>query len=350
MFTIKILHQLWNRRRLLVVAALVAVLAGFAITFQLPSLKPRSYTVGIATGQILLDTPDSQVVALSPKGSESLGLRASVIASLMVGGEVESAIAQQAGLKPSQLGGSTDAATQGSAAFGSGTPVPARVPSGPDGYILTTHTLTDTTNNPLPIVAFSAQGPNPAAALRLANATITGLRNYLNSKAATERIPDAGRLQVTGLGVPQVTTQSQGPTLPLAIIAVLLVFGLGCAAIVGFPMLARSWRAAGALETPEADSAFGPEPATGVGALRATTPDTVFHAGSAGPSRIASEERLAPAPQTEAAATPRRFILRKDDKSQVDPADMQYPPAPELGPQAKADRRAPASLRSATRG
>jgi hypothetical protein len=352
MFTIKILHQLWNRRRLLAVAGLVAVLAGFAIMFQLPSLKPRSYTVGMATGQILLDTPDSQVVTLSPKGSESLGLRASVIASLMVGGEVESAIARQAGLKPSQLGGSTQAATEGSATFGSGTPVPARTPSGPDAYILTTQTLTDTTNNPLPIVAFTAEGPNAAAALRLANATITGLRNYLNTKAATERIPDAGRLQVTGVGVPQVTSESRGPTLPVAIIAVIMVFAVGCAAIVGFPMLRRSWRVAGELEKREGEPAIASDSAPGVGGLRAATPDadTVSPGGSSGTARLASDERLAPASRTGAAPTPRRFILRNEDKAQLSPVDVQYPPPPEHSPEATPDRLASSSLRSATSG
>lgn len=259
MHTIKILRQLSLRRRLVAIMGVLAVLAGMAVMFKLPSLQKRSYDVGVATGQLLLDTPDSQVVALSPKGSDTLGVRANVIASLMVGGTVEAAIAQQAGLNPNQLGGTTDAATQGSAGFGGAIPVSSQPRSGQNAYILTTHTLIDQTNNPLPIIQFTTQGPNAAGALRLANATITGLQAYLNTKAAAEKIPEAGRLRITGMGTPQVTTESRGPTALIAILAATVVFVLGCAAIVGLPILARGWRAAAAIEEQESDGTLAPD-------------------------------------------------------------------------------------------
>lgn len=267
MRSIKILRQLWRHKLLVVAVGLVATIAGMVVMFKLPSLQSRSYVVSVATGQILLDTPDSQVVAVSPKGSDTLGVRAGLIASLMVGGTVESAIAQHAGLSLSQLGGKTGAATQGPALLGGSSPVSSATPSGPDAYVLTTNTLTDNTNNPLPIIQFTAQAPNSAAALRLANATITGLREYLDSKAATERIPDAGRMRITGIGAPQVTTQTRGPTALVAILVVLFVFALGCAAIVGLPMLARSWRAAGAFEEQERDPARAPDGTLGLDSI-----------------------------------------------------------------------------------
>ena len=232
---------------------LLALLTGIAVMYKLPSLQKRSYDVGVATGQLLIDTPDSQVVALAPKGLDTLGVRANLIASLMAAGAVQSAIAQQAGLHPGQLAATTDAATLGPVASGISSPVSATPSSRQDAYILTTHTLSDLSNDPLPIIQFTAQAPNPAAALRLANATITGLREYLNTKAATDQIPEAGRLRVSDTSVPQVTTQSRGPTAPMAILAAVLVFVVGCAAIVGFPVLARSWRAAEALKEPDED-------------------------------------------------------------------------------------------------
>lgn len=267
MRSIKILRQLWRHRLLVVAVGLIATIAGMAVMFKLPSLQSRSYVVGVATGQILLDTPDSQVVAVSPKGSDTLGVRAGLIASLMVGGTVESAIAHNAGLSLRQLGGTTGAATQGPAVLGGSSPVSSETPSGPDAYVLRTNTLTDNTNNPLPIIQFTAQAPNPDAALRLANATITGLREYLDSKAAAERIPDAGRMRITGIGAPQVTTQTHGPTALVAIPVVLFVFALGCAAIVGLPMLARSWRAAEAFDEQERDRSSAPDGTLGPEAI-----------------------------------------------------------------------------------
>lgn len=256
MYTIKYLRQLWRRRGFLAAVGVLAVFAGMAVWFKLPSLQSRSYKVAVATGQILLDTRDSQVVALAPpKGSETLGVRANMLATLLVGGTLESTIAQQAGLHPSQLIGMTDAATLGSPASGGSSPLPSQTPLGPDAYVLTTHTLTDSANDPLPIIEFSAQGPTTAAAMRLANAAISGLREYLDAKAAAEQISNAGRVQVTGVGVSQATPQSRGPTPLMAIAAVILVFGLGCAAIVGFPMLARTWREAEAFEDQDSDAA-----------------------------------------------------------------------------------------------
>ena len=65
--------------------------------------EPRQYTVGVATARVLVDTPQSQVIKVDPKGSDTLGLRASVLANLMVEGEARAAIARRAGLKPRQL-------------------------------------------------------------------------------------------------------------------------------------------------------------------------------------------------------------------------------------------------------
>jgi hypothetical protein len=305
MNAIKILRQLWHRWRLLAVVAAIAVLAGMAVMYKLPSLKSRSYDVSVATGQILLDTPNSQVVALSPKGSDTLGYRANLIASLMVGSTVESAIAQQAGLHPSQLSGTTDAAAL-AGTYGGSPPVSSEVPSGPNAYILTTNTLTDLANDPLPIIEFSAQALNPAAAMRLANATIAGLRDYLATKAAAERIPDAGRVQINSVGVPQITTRSHGPTAMIALLAAILVLALGCAAIVGFPVLARSWRAAEAFEGHKGDAAAAADsdgalqPALGVsqasrGSVRGAVAEVpAADALSNGAAAGMSEDRVVP--------------------------------------------------------
>ena len=92
---------------------------------------------------------------------------------------------------------------------------------------------------------------------------------YLDSKAATERIPDAGRMQITEIGAPQVTTQTRGPTALVAILVVLFVFALGCAAIVGFPILARSWRAVEAFEEQERDAARAPDGTLGLDSILA---------------------------------------------------------------------------------
>ncbi|HWI74482.1 MAG TPA: hypothetical protein VNT55_21155, partial [Baekduia sp.] len=92
--------------------AVVSVLAGFLVVYK-PSLplESRKYDVGIATARILVDTPESQVVDVSPKGSDTLGIRANLLANLMVDGVVKAAIAKRAGLNPNQFYGVAESAT-----------------------------------------------------------------------------------------------------------------------------------------------------------------------------------------------------------------------------------------------
>ena len=239
MDTVTILRELWRRRLYVVGVCLLALLAGAAVI-------QTKYEVGVATAQILVDTPNSQVVEVAPKGYDTVGVRANLLASLMVDGAVKSAIAARAGLQPNQIVGVDNAANYASAT--SAPPPPVSTPSGPRAFVLTTQVPTDSVGDELPIIQLDAQAPNSAEAARLAEAAIAGLSDYLGSKAALQRIPDADRLQVTGLGAPQATTAARGASDVIAIGVAIVVFLLGCAGIVGVLALVRGWRAASVRE------------------------------------------------------------------------------------------------------
>lgn len=238
MDTVTILRDLWRHRILVAGVGVVALLAGFAVLYKLPSLEPRSYQVGVASVRILVDTPSSQVVEIAPKGSESLGVRANLLASLMVDGEVKAAIAERAGLSSDDLVGISNSATE-----------PQTVPPrNRRANILTTSVATDNDGAQLPIIEIEAQGPDVPTAAKLADAALEGLGDYLDSKAATQRIPDAERLQVSGLGAPQAEMASRGPKAIFAVFAAFLVFGAGSASIIVFFALVRAWRTAAVQE------------------------------------------------------------------------------------------------------
>ena len=52
---------------------------------------------------MLVDTPDSQVVDLNPKGADALSTRANLLANLMVSTPVKWIIARDAGVPPDRL-------------------------------------------------------------------------------------------------------------------------------------------------------------------------------------------------------------------------------------------------------
>ena len=239
MEAVTILRELWRRRVLVGALAIVCVLVGLALTYTV-SFPPesRKYEVSIATARILVDTPDSQVVDVAPRGSDTLGMRANLFANLMVAGNVKAIIARKAGLRPGQL----------QAGVESEATVPAALTSAlenPNAHVLTTR-VTTSADGVLPIVELEAQAPDAKGAVKVASAAVVGLRTYLDSKAATEDIEHARRLRVTGLGTPQVEEAVRGPRRLVALGAAVFLFCLGCAAIALGPRLAGSWRAAAA--------------------------------------------------------------------------------------------------------
>jgi hypothetical protein len=240
MDTVTILRRLWRLRLLVAIVAMFALLVGVWVSYKLPSFESRKYEVGVATARILVDTPASQVVDVAPKGSDSLGVRATLLSNLMVDGVVKSVIAKRAGIPEAKLSGIADSADGPSA--GASKPDPR-------GYSLATTVLVTTKGDSLPIIEITAQGPDARAAQKLANASIDGLREYLDSKAVAEQVPDAQRLRVSGLGVPQAQQQVRGPRTIFSVVAVIFVFGLGCAAILMFVGLFDALR-------------FGPQPRT----------------------------------------------------------------------------------------
>jgi hypothetical protein len=232
--TVTILRDLWHLRRVVAIIALAAALAGLAVGYRISfpaKLESRRYRVGVATARLLVDTPTSQVIEVTPQGSDTLVSRATLFAGLMVHGVVHDVIAHRAGLAPRQI------ETMAASATGD----PAGGPAGRRGYVLTAKVLTRTGGDQLPIIQIDTQAPDAKAAGNLANAAMAGLRDYLRSQAADVPIPE--RLQVTGLGAAQAGTVLRGPGHGVAVVAMLVLFGLGCGTLLVAHTVRRDWRA-----------------------------------------------------------------------------------------------------------
>jgi hypothetical protein len=236
MQAVMVLRRLWRLRVAVVVVGLLSVSVGIVAAYRVsfpPALETRKYELGIATARLLVDTPDSQVVEVSPKGSDTLGVRASLLASLMVEGVIKNVIAQRAGLRPAQLEGISESSSE---------TTPVTDPENPRGYELTTRVLS-TSDGALPIIEVQGQAPDGARAARLADAAVTGLRDYLDSKAVVEGVASGNRLQVTGLGRAQARDVVRGPRLAMAIAAAVFLFAAGCTILLLLSSLAHDWNA-----------------------------------------------------------------------------------------------------------
>jgi hypothetical protein len=240
--SVTILRELWRHRAAVCALALLALAVGWLLAFgaTFPP-KSRSYTIGVASASVLVDTPKSQVVEVAPKGSETLGSRASVLANLMVDGDVKDAIAHRAGLSSKELVATATAGREPAA----GPALNAR------SHALTTSVVVTSDLADLPIIRVQTQAPDVASAIKLANGAVAGLSSYLDSKAAAQTVSATRRLRVRALGLAQGHEAARGMGRLMSAAVAILVLVAGCAAILGLSALVRGWRSAVASERQE---------------------------------------------------------------------------------------------------
>ncbi len=238
---IKILRELSRRRRLVGLVLGFSLLVGLLLAFK-PQLPPQSrqYQVSLASADILIDTSDSQVVAIGGKGPDltTLAARANLIGNLMTGGPLKNAIAKEAGIPRGQISVVPPANVNTPGV----TPAPVTPPASRGLADAEATVLNLSVDETLPILHVVAQAPDSETALKLSSATIVAVRRYLGSVAASQHIPAANQLVVRKFGAPVAQTATRGLPRRYAVIATIVLALLGCGAIVGGSWFARSWR------------------------------------------------------------------------------------------------------------
>jgi hypothetical protein len=294
MESITILRELWRLRYLVFLGALlalaIALMTAYRVSLAPPKLESRQYHVGLASARVLIDTPDSQVVDLNPKGADALSSRASLLANLMASSPVKAVIARAAGVPANQLVAVAPSAT------GPTAPTPLSKAASESASAANTYVLTMQADETLPIIAVSAQAPDADQAARLANAASTGLRYYLRSVAGAQNVPAARQVVISSLGAAQSADVVKGPRRLFAVIAFIFIFGLACFGVVMVSGIARGWRRAAALErsagqlVPTPDDHGGGRPSAAQSLRRRAWPG---RAPTGGERSAAAAERLA---------------------------------------------------------
>jgi hypothetical protein len=239
MEVITILRQLWARRFVVLALFLLSCAIGISLSFHIGGLGSKQYKVGMAMTRILVDTPDSEVIDVSPYGIDDIGGRAQILANLMTSPAVTALIAHNAGITPDQLAAVTPPI--------SGPAVPSQMSQAiskstnpANAYSLTLYT------SALPIIQVESQAPTAAGAARLANAAFTGLHQYLTRVAATENVPEKRHLVVSTLGDAQSATVTTGTGKIMGVLVGFVVFIVLCVLLLVIEGLIRGWRIASA--------------------------------------------------------------------------------------------------------
>lgn len=235
----QIIKILWDRKGLLLLIVLLAVAAGFMTMFHVsPSgVSKRSYVYGSAQTQILIDSPRSSLLDLNQE-TGPLATRAAVYAAFMRSNAITDAISKQMGLPPGQV------IAQGPFTTAGGTqniPRPAEARASEvrgegDSYRLVFDYQQD-----LPIVTVYAQAPTGELAIKLADATVSAVRDYVGNQENAGNVPAAAKTEIRELGPATGGDVQSGEKPLLALMAMLAVFILGCVAVVAFTGLRRSF-------------------------------------------------------------------------------------------------------------
>ncbi len=246
---IRILDELWHRRRWVIAAAFVALLVGLSTGYKLPSFEKRELLTGAASSQVLIDSSTSAIGDVE-RDPAPLATRAVVLAQYMSSAEARTAIAKKMGLSPTQIAADGPFSTLTNRSTYQATP------AGPRANQLTeenaVYRLVFDAQLELPIISIYTQAPDADSATKLASAATSVLSGYVAGLDAG--IPKASRIIVSALGKPEGGTVNDGANPILAILAFLGVLLVLCTLIVLLSGLARQWR-----EAKSSDNA-APEP------------------------------------------------------------------------------------------
>ncbi len=250
MALVEVIRQLWHRKLLVALVLAVAVVAAIFSSYRIGSdgLEKRALTVAAASSQILVDSPDSTLVAGAELGTfEALATRAKIYGQYLASLSARQEIAKLAGVPA----GSISTSGPFSAATGRNTysSQPSEERAGELLQEGANNRLVFTAQEGVPILTVDSQAASSEQAIALASASFTTLKQYVSSLEADGR-PVRQGVTVRELGAPEGGTLGGSNNIMLMALAFLLVFGLGCTAILIIPTFARRWRALDDVEYP----------------------------------------------------------------------------------------------------
>jgi hypothetical protein len=242
------LRALLQRRSRLVAALsvgmLLAILTLYKVTLLPPSLHARALNVAAASTTVMVDTKHSISADLAAhnNGMEALSAQTNLVGEVMVTDPVLDEIGRIAGINPLDI--------QATAPVTSDVPRTEIEPDSganatsliqaPDHYKLQVQVDPN-----MPIMHVYTQAPTATEAIRLANASVAGLRRYLSRLSTSQTVSLNDEIQLIQLGSVRGGVVNHSAAKELALLAFITGFA---ATLFGFRLATRfrtGWRVAG---------------------------------------------------------------------------------------------------------
>lgn len=227
----------------LLVATLTMVLSVYRVSLAPPGLHQRDLEIAAASTTVLVDDPRSAVTDLAATTDTfgSLQARAALLGNLMTTDPVKVLIGRHAGIDPSLIAADapiTANVPQTQIEPGSGAAATDLL-AAPDHYKLQMQV------DPVaPILRIYAQAPSPGAAIALAGAAVTGLRDYLHRLDRARHLNPADDVRITQLGAPHGGVVDGGARYEIALLAFVTAFAIARFALLAGGRIRSGWRRA----------------------------------------------------------------------------------------------------------
>jgi len=228
-------------------AASAAIWSVAGVSLFPPGLKPRAEEMATAETQVVVDTPYSAVLDLRQPTNDvdALKNRAVLIGTLMASTDVRADIARRASIATERL-----------------RVVPPRTPDqprpiqqsaakpGPRDLLKSTdqYRLDVQASPTIPLLTIDAQAPTAKTAQALADASVTGLRDYLVGLAAADKAPTRLQVRLRQLGAAKGIVINRGIQVQVMLVVFLLVFAVSCGATMVIARVRRGWQIAAIAE------------------------------------------------------------------------------------------------------
>jgi hypothetical protein len=240
---VETIRQLWQRKLLVALILVLAIGAAILSAYRVgpDGLQKRALSIAAASSQILVDSPQSTLVAGADLGTfDALATRAKIYGQYLASPAAREEIADRAGVPPRSIStsGPFSAAT-GQHAYSS------QSSEERSGELLqedASNRLVFIAQEGVPILTVESQAADSDTAIALAKASFAALVHYVDSLKADGK-PVRHGVTVRELGAPEGGTLGGSNNMIMMALAFLVVFGLGCAAILLVPTFAQRWRA-----------------------------------------------------------------------------------------------------------
>jgi hypothetical protein len=244
------LRELWEQKAGVAIAFTVALLAAarmiYGFSLLPPALEAKQLQLGSASTRVVVDTPRSVVTDLREDtySIEGLSNRALLLGNVMASLPVRRFIAHRAGISAEQI-----RATPPVTPDQPRTMVDAEHQPHTSDLLKRTdeYRLSIQANPTVPILDIYSEAPDGAAAEKLANAAVNGLRDYLETTASEQGTPISDQVRLEQLGSAKGGVINDGAGLRLAILVFFIVFSLASAAVLFIGRVRRGWTASASL-------------------------------------------------------------------------------------------------------